>query len=165
MLLILQLPSSVPTKASSAAVFAVWLRVSGERVSVQVFHDVHHCELVLSGGARHHPALGAFRFPISGHKADAKRWWNAVNSCAGATQRPLASPEGISCIEAGNEPRSASGAASCGCWTTGVLRGVQGRLLAHPLVLSSCEFRHFLGFVPWTHISDGGGILLRKRCT
>ena len=82
MLLILQLPSSVPTKASSPAVFAVWLRVSGERVSVQVFHDVHHCELVLSGGARHHPVLGAFRFPISGHKADGKRLVDALNACA-----------------------------------------------------------------------------------
>ena len=53
--LLVQLPSSVPTKASSPAVFAVWLRVSGERVSVQAVHDVRNvgwCLAVVQGTIR-----------------------------------------------------------------------------------------------------------------
>ena len=34
----------------------------------------------------------------------ANSWGDPLNPCAGATQSPLASPEGISCLEAGNEP-------------------------------------------------------------
>ena len=38
-------------------------------------HHLRHGELVLSGGAGHHLVLGTFRFSISSHKADGKRWW------------------------------------------------------------------------------------------
>ena len=72
--LLVQLPSSIPTKASSPAVFAVWRRVSGERVSVQAVHDVRNGKLVLSGGTGHRPVLATFRSLVSGHKADGKRW-------------------------------------------------------------------------------------------
>ena len=56
--LLVQLPSSVPTKASSPAVFAVWRRVSGERVIVQAVHDVRNGKLVLSVGTGHRPVFG-----------------------------------------------------------------------------------------------------------
>ena len=64
--------SSVPTKASSPAVSAVWLRAPCERVTAQADNDVRHGEPVLSG-AGHHPVLGTFRFPFSGHKTDGER--------------------------------------------------------------------------------------------
>ena len=51
------------------------------------------------------------------------------NSHTGATQSPSVSPEGIPCLEAGNEPHRASGAASCGCWPVTVYVGSSGELV------------------------------------
>ena len=50
------------------------------------------------------------------------------NPCAGGTQSRLAIPEGISCIESGNELRSGSGSASCGCWLATVYVGSSDEL-------------------------------------
>ena len=76
--LLVQLPSLVPTKASSPAVFAVWRRVSGERVIVQAVHDVRNGKLVLSGGTGHRPVLATFRSLVSGHKADGQTLVHAL---------------------------------------------------------------------------------------
>ena len=46
-----------------------------------MFTIANWCSVVAQGTI---PVLGAFRFPISGHKADGKRWWDVRILALGA---------------------------------------------------------------------------------
>ena len=97
----------------------------GERASVQAFQGVRHCEPVQGTNW----SRGPFGFPSTVVEPMA----NAVvcpESLRWGHAEALRSPEGISCLEAGNGPLCTSGAASCGCWPTMVYVGSSGELVS-----------------------------------
>ena len=61
--------------------------------------------------------------------SDGKRWWGALDSCAGTTQGRLASPHWHSLPRVRKRAYSASGAASCGCWPATVYVGSSSELV------------------------------------
>ena len=122
----------VPVPVGDAAVIAV----AGEEGQLETGRGLHLPDSVVAviafGRRQFHCASGERFRSATGRSYLIRAMANAgrcPNPCAGGTQRRLASPEGISCLEAGNEPRSGSGSASCGCCLATVYVGSSDELV------------------------------------